>query len=131
MYLHNLFHLFLPCSQYNLTTAYEISDQYHDTHATGLVYTAMWQILLAMVAKAVLTIFTYGMKVRMYMYVQYTSKKPVRTCAKSTVAAVHINSRITFHARRSNGSYTALCAQRTKSSQSLVRGTAIVEAWVY
>ena len=35
------------------------------------------------------------------------------------------------HARRSNGSCTALCAQRTKSSQSLVRGTAIVEAWVY
>ena len=35
------------------------------------------------------------------------------------------------HARRSNGSCTALCVQRTKSSQSLVRGTAIVEAWVY
>ena len=35
------------------------------------------------------------------------------------------------HARRSNGSCTALCAQRTKSSQSLVHGTAIVEAWVY
>ena len=35
------------------------------------------------------------------------------------------------HARRSNGSYTAFCTQRTKSSQSLVCGTAIVEAWVY
>ena len=35
------------------------------------------------------------------------------------------------HARRSNGSCTALCGQRMKSSQSLVRGTAIVEAWVY
>ena len=28
-------------------------------------------------------------------------------------------------------SCTALCTQRTKRSQSLVRGTAIVEAWVY
>ena len=74
----------------------------------------------------------YCMYVHMHMCVnelrklRYASKKPVRTCAKSTVAAVHINSRVNIayaHARRSNGSCTALCAQRKKSSQSLVYGT--------
>ena len=28
-----------------------------------------------------------------YVHVQFMSKKPVRTCVKSTVAAIHINSR--------------------------------------
>ena len=65
-------------------------------------------------------------------------KKTVRTCAKSTVAAVHINSRKNIFAyahmrtiRVSNSLYKAICVQRMKSSQSLVCGAAVVEAWVY
>ena len=74
-----------------------------------------------------------------YVCTVRVKKKPVRTCAKSTVAAVHINSRVNIayaHARQSSGSCTALCAQRTKSSQSLVRGYSnsrgmgLLERWV-
>ena len=32
----------------------------------------------------------------MHVHVQYASKKPIRICAQSRVAAVHINSRITL-----------------------------------
>ena len=63
-------------------------------------------------------------------HIQYASKKPVRTCAKSIVAAVHINSRITLRTSM-HVDRMVLCTQRTKSNQSLVRSTAIVEAWVY
>ena len=62
---------------------------------------------------------------------------PKKNSAKSTVAAVHINScnNIAYtHAltiRLLNGLYTAIRVQRMKSSQSLVRGAAIVEACVY
>ena len=75
------------------------------------------------------------------MHQKLPSKKPIRTCVKSRVAAVHTNLHthvITTYCihvcpRTSVEQflYTALCTQRTKSSQSLVRGTAIVEAWVY
>jgi len=39
------------------------SQQYHDTQALAGVWTAVWQLLLAMVVKAALTIFTFGIKV--------------------------------------------------------------------
>ena len=39
------------------------SQQYYDTQALSGVWTAVWQLLLAMVIKGVLTIFTFGIKV--------------------------------------------------------------------
>ena len=71
----------------------------------------------------------YGTK-----YLKYVSKKPDRTCVKSSVAAVHCKKLLKHCARphaHSNGLHTAICVQRTKSSHSLVHGAAIVEAWVY
>lgn len=52
-----------PLSNYN-TTYEDPKEQYHDTQALSGVWMAVWQLLLAMVVKAALTIFTFGMKVR-------------------------------------------------------------------
>jgi chloride channel 3/4/5 len=41
----------------------DVHDEYHDNQATSEVYTAMWELSLAMIVKAILTIFTFGMKV--------------------------------------------------------------------
>ena len=49
-------------SNYN-TTFEDPREQYHDTQALSGVWTAVWQLLLAMVVKVLLTIFTFGMKV--------------------------------------------------------------------
>jgi len=40
-----------------------MEEQYHDTKALPAVGTAVWHLILAMIAKAVLTVFTFGMKV--------------------------------------------------------------------
>ena len=74
-------------------------------------------------------VHTYVHMCSEYVLSEYvrTSKKRVRSCTQSRVAVVHIKSRVNIaytHAHRSSG---ALCTQRTKSSQSLVRSTAIVE----
>ena len=66
------FSLFLPpsplflssfSSAYNRSYQYNLLDEYHDNKATSEVYKAMSLLTLAMVAKAVLTIFTFGIKV--------------------------------------------------------------------
>lgn len=49
------------CS-YNKTVD-NLDQQYHDTQALSGVWRAVWQLLLAMLLKAVLTIFTFGIKV--------------------------------------------------------------------
>lgn len=49
-------------SHYNTTSVNPV-HQYHDTRALNGVWTAMWQVGLAMLAKAVLCIFTFGIKV--------------------------------------------------------------------
>ena len=51
------------CSNYN-TTMEDPSQQYHDTEALGGVWTAVWQLVLAMLVKGILTIFTFGIKVK-------------------------------------------------------------------
>jgi len=53
------------CSAYNHSTADTMREQYHDTKALPAVGTAVWHLILAMIAKAVLTVFTFGMKVVM------------------------------------------------------------------
>ena len=60
-----LFPLFLSSffSAYNRSYQYNLLDEYHDSKATSEVYKAMLLLTLAMVAKAVLTIFTFGIKV--------------------------------------------------------------------
>ena len=60
-----LFPLFLSSfsSAYNRSYQYNLLDEYHDNKATSEVYKAMLLLTLAMVAKAVLTIFTFGIKV--------------------------------------------------------------------
>ena len=50
-------------SSYNHSTAISREEQYHDTAALPPVGRAVWQLILAMIAKAILTIFTFGMKV--------------------------------------------------------------------
>ena len=50
-------------SAYNRSYQYNLLDKYHDSKATSEVYKAMSLLTLAMVAKAVLTIFTFGIKV--------------------------------------------------------------------
>ena len=40
------------------------SQQYHDTEALSGVWNAVWQLVLAMLVKGILTIFTFGIKVR-------------------------------------------------------------------
>ena len=49
-------------SDYNKTNE-DPTQQYHDTQALAGVWTAVWELILAMIVKAVLTIFTFGMKV--------------------------------------------------------------------
>ena len=58
-----LFPLFLSSSAYNQSYQYNLLDEYHDNKATSEVYKAMSLLTLVMVAKAVLTIFTFGIKV--------------------------------------------------------------------
>ncbi len=59
-----VFKIIVCCySNYNRSVEM-LSEQYHDTEALSGVWTAVWQLLLAMVIKAVLTIFTFGIKVR-------------------------------------------------------------------
>lgn len=55
-------------SAYKRTLNYSADpqEQYHNAEATNAVYTALWQLTLAMVAKGVLTIFTFGMQVCLY-----------------------------------------------------------------
>ena len=50
-------------SAYNRSYQYNLLDEYHNNKATSEVYEAMSLLTLAMVAKAVLTIFTFGIKV--------------------------------------------------------------------
>jgi len=50
-------------SAYNHSTATSREEQYHDTEALAPVGRAVWQLVLAMLAKTILTIFTFGMKV--------------------------------------------------------------------
>ena len=50
-------------SAYNHSTAASREEQYHDTAALPPVGKAVWQLILAMLAKSVLTTFTFGMKV--------------------------------------------------------------------
>ena len=50
-------------SKYNHSTAASREQQYHDTEALPAVGRAVWQLMLAMLAKIILTIFTFGMKV--------------------------------------------------------------------
>lgn len=57
-------------SHYNLSDA-NISDEYHDRQALEGVYTAMWQLSLALLAKGFLTIFTFGIKVNNPAHVWY------------------------------------------------------------
>ena len=47
----------------NQSYQYNLLDEYRDNKATSEVYKAMSLLTLAMVAKAVLTIFTFGIKV--------------------------------------------------------------------
>ena len=47
---------------YNMS-AESPDQQYHDTQALSGVWKAVWQLLLAMLLKIVLTIFTFGIKV--------------------------------------------------------------------
>ena len=61
-------------SDYNLTSQ-SIDAEYHDTQALAGVWRASWQLVLAMVVKGLLVIFTFGIKVvlkaefiYMYMY---------------------------------------------------------------
>lgn len=54
--------LSLIISHYN-TSSVNPTHQYHDTRALEGVWRAMWQVGLALVAKAVLCIFTFGIKV--------------------------------------------------------------------
>ena len=57
-----------PRSAYN-TTNEDPSEQYHDSLAMSGVWQAVWMLVLAMVVKAALTIFTFGMKVHTGMSV--------------------------------------------------------------
>lgn len=57
---------FLISSEYNRSYTYNLLDEYHDNEATSKVYEAMLLLSLAMVAKAILTIFTFGIKVLYY-----------------------------------------------------------------
>jgi len=54
---------YLFCSAYNHSTAATMEEQYHDTKALPGVGRAVWQLILAMIAKGFLTVFTFGMKV--------------------------------------------------------------------
>ena len=54
--------LFCSAYKYNATGSNE--EKYHNAEASYLVGKAVWQLVLAMVAKAALTVFTFGMKVR-------------------------------------------------------------------
>ena len=56
-------HPSLYSSKYDHSTAASMEEQYHDVKALPPVGTAVWHLMLAMLAKAVLTIFTFGMKV--------------------------------------------------------------------
>lgn len=52
-------------SDYN-RSGLDPSEQYKDAKAGPLVYKAMWQLSVALLIKAILTIFTFGMKVTTY-----------------------------------------------------------------
>lgn len=52
-----------PPSQYNRTDVLP-GELYHDTQALDPVWNTLWQLALAGLARGVLTVFTYGMKVR-------------------------------------------------------------------
>ncbi len=52
----------LSCSDYNISHT-DPDALYHDSPALSGVWTAVWQLFLAMVVKGLLTIFTYGIKV--------------------------------------------------------------------
>ncbi len=56
-----------------LRTGQNISEQYHDTEAGPNVYDAMWQLTLAMLAKGILTIFTFGMKVWLLLWLLHNT----------------------------------------------------------
>lgn len=50
-------------SAYNHSIANSREEQYHDIEALPPVGRAVWQLMLAMVAKGLLTVFTFGLKV--------------------------------------------------------------------
>ena len=50
-------------SGYKYNTTGPSAEQYHNAEASYRIGRAVWQLILAMIAKAVLTIFTFGMKV--------------------------------------------------------------------
>lgn len=49
-------------------TAERPDQQYHDTEALYGVWRAVWQLVLAMLLKMLLTIFTFGMKVKLVCF---------------------------------------------------------------
>ncbi len=53
---------FPDCSDYNITNAHP-NALYHDSAAQEGVWRAVWQLVLALLVKGLLTIFTYGIKV--------------------------------------------------------------------
>lgn len=53
-----------PDSNYNLTSQ-NVDAEYHDTQALDGVWRAAWQLVLAMAVKGLITIFTFGIKVRL------------------------------------------------------------------
>ena len=58
--------LFIVLSAYNRTLDNHTTDpqeQYYNAEATSAVYTALWQLTLAMLVKGTLTIFTFGIQV--------------------------------------------------------------------
>ena len=61
--LNCLYFRLLPATSHYNTSAVNPLHQYHDTRALEGVWRAMWQVGLAMLAKAVLCIFTFGIKV--------------------------------------------------------------------
>ena len=79
------------CSDYNLTSV-ATSELYHDTKANSGVTSAVWLLLLAMLAKAVLTVFTFGMKV------QYSTGSHTHT-HHSSPANLHVDQHETIGPR--------------------------------
>ena len=66
MYMYITLHLCPPLpslpSQYNRTDVLP-GELYHDTQALEAVWSTLWQLALAGLARGILTVFTYGMKV--------------------------------------------------------------------
>ena len=66
------------CSDYDTTV--DTNDLYHDTQAKSGVGDAVWQLMLALLIKAILTIFTFGMKVQYSHVCVWGGHIPLRVC---------------------------------------------------